>query len=168
MAQFKVADVRNVYQMAYAWYPEEESSGTWNIEFAVVKGLEKFSCDRLSFRCRMLREPATHWRAGVSGTFVFSPSYAEAEAGEHELPMLERNVGDLITMYVTDAVRSGECTIVIMGAPLPGLVGRIAYRCLSRKAVIAFLTWGNPICRGPRFKSEGTFSAVYSAPIRKV
>jgi hypothetical protein len=161
VSQVQIEDARNVYQIAYSWEPNGYA-GRWNIEFAVIKGLKEHSCDRLSVECQMVHSTVNHWEAGVSGTLMFSQPHVDSDATERDLTFLERNVGDLITMYATDAARTGDAIILIAGPPLPGLVGRIAYRCLNRKTIIAFVTWMNPICHGPRFKAEGSFNAVYA------
>jgi hypothetical protein len=154
-------DPDHVYQINYRC-ELQDASEVWSIQFAVITGLEQLRCERLFFECAIPREAVEHWRPGVSSTFTSIPSRLRATTRIRETEVLERNVGDLITMYVTNAARAERAIILVAGPPLPGLVGRLAYRCLNRNAIVAFVTWESSICQGPQFKSEGSVNSLFA------
>jgi hypothetical protein len=150
----------SVYQISYLCEAQNEASGVWNVEFAVVTGLEQVRCERLFFECRVPHGVTEHWQPGVSGTFDASYGRSGRSTADRAMELLERNLSDLITMYVTNSARRDRSITIVLGPPLPGLVGRLAYRCLNRNAIVAFLTWMSPICTGPRFKAEGNVNSL--------
>jgi hypothetical protein len=120
----------------------------------VVVGLER---DRRCFRHEIPfsfpLEPSRHWHPGASETLGLVHGRLIPEGATEDSTLLERNIADLVTMYVCQAAKRKNSVVLIMGPPLAKIVGRLGYRNLHHSVTIAFFTWGKNAVRVPRFSA---------------
>jgi hypothetical protein len=147
----------HVYQLGYHVEPASRPKlkTAASIEFAAISGFEKDkSCLRRRFIC--MQECLTkHWQSDATepiGLFGLPDPSADLQLTS----MLDRNVADLLTMFISAVAASEDSVVLIAGRCLTRVVSRLAYRCVTNNALIAFFTWEDPLALGPNIPEYGT------------
>ncbi len=118
---------------------ESEPKASVAITFGVIIGVdENRRSERKELSFTYALEPARHWQPGVSETAGLFRGRLIPEGGVEDSTFLERNIADLVTMYICKAAQEPGAVIMVKGPPLAKIIGRIAYRNLHRSVTIAF------------------------------
>jgi len=156
--RFTLAPER-VFTLGYRWREPQFDGhyGTVSFDFAATKGVTGTTrvTSRKSFTCTFPVQPIRHWRPGVSETVGLTYSGWRRTDDEQSSRFLERNISDLVTMHVCEAAKEPNSTVVVMGPPLPKIIGRLASRCLRNDLTVAFFSWEEGWQLGPELSGYG-------------
>jgi len=141
--------LESVHILAYAYErnPSSQLQSSVQLRCACItttqtNGSTQKSCVRHEFSWVSPHSVPFVEESDVSMTQGILTSGHSAAIPEIESTVLERNIADLITMHVSAvAANKHNACIIILGPPLPKIIGRFSYRCISRSTCIAFLSW---------------------------
>jgi len=124
-------------------FEEEPTSGSTiqtTLRFVeLVEGPAKL-CRRYSFQWEGNTSQPRHWQPDESSTIALFRGETPPVEGSNA-SLIERNIADLLTMHIERAARVDNSMVIVLGPPLPKIVGRLAYRCINQTATVAFFTW---------------------------
>jgi len=129
---------------------DDPTSRRVDITLGIISGLESPECERHEFCFHVPVPTRPYWEAalGVSGTIGLLSGVANPTDLMYLDQIVERNLADILSAFILEAVEDKDAIVIIKGPPLSKLIGRLAYRCFHRDATVAIFTYASPLAHG--------------------